>query len=131
MSTSELETVVSLCFRALDGSNYDVRCAVAELLGNLLATAQNPKALTGWSPAQYPKALTSWSPAQNPRLSQIGHSLMATAQNPKALTGWSLASARGSPVAQGSSGGFSYVDRLLNDEEILRIILAFCTWIDW
>ena len=59
MSTSELETVVSLCFRALDGSNYDVRCAVAELLGNLLATAQNPKALTGWSPAQNPKALTS------------------------------------------------------------------------
>ncbi|XP_076463435.1 HEAT repeat-containing protein 5B-like isoform X2 [Babylonia areolata] len=47
MSTSELETVVSLCFRALDGSNYDVRCAVAKMLGNLLATAQNPKALTG------------------------------------------------------------------------------------
>ncbi|KAK7506949.1 hypothetical protein BaRGS_00001800 [Batillaria attramentaria] len=47
MSTSELETVGSLCFRALDGSNYDVRCAVAKLLGNLLATAQNPKTLTG------------------------------------------------------------------------------------
>jgi hypothetical protein len=47
MSTSELETVTSVCFRALDGSNYDVRCAVAKLLGNLLATAQNPKALTG------------------------------------------------------------------------------------
>lgn len=47
MSTSELETVASLCFRALDGSNYDVRCAVAKLLGNLLATAHNPKTLTG------------------------------------------------------------------------------------
>lgn len=44
MYTSELETVASLCFRALDGSNYDVRCVVAVLLGNLMATAQSPKA---------------------------------------------------------------------------------------
>lgn len=43
MSTTELETVVSLCYRALDGSNYDARYAVAELLGNLSATALNPK----------------------------------------------------------------------------------------
>ena len=43
MSTTELETVVSLSLRALDGSNYDARYAVAELLGNLLATALNPK----------------------------------------------------------------------------------------
>lgn len=43
MSTTELETVVSLCYRALDGSNYDARYAVAELLGNLCATALNPK----------------------------------------------------------------------------------------
>ncbi|XP_050406917.2 HEAT repeat-containing protein 5B isoform X1 [Patella vulgata] len=44
MSTSELDNVSSLCFRALDGSNYDVRCAVAKLLGNLMAVAQAPKA---------------------------------------------------------------------------------------
>ena len=42
MYNNELETVASLCFRALDGSNYDVRCAVAKLLGNLMATAQAP-----------------------------------------------------------------------------------------
>lgn len=45
MYTSELETVSSLCFRALDGSNYDVRCAVAKLLGNLMSTTQSPKAV--------------------------------------------------------------------------------------
>ena len=44
MYTNELETVASLCFRALDGSNYDVRCVVAVLLGNLMATAQSPRA---------------------------------------------------------------------------------------
>ena len=43
MSTSELETVASLCYRALDGSNYDARYAVAIMLGNLMATALNPK----------------------------------------------------------------------------------------
>ncbi|XP_070179925.1 HEAT repeat-containing protein 5B-like isoform X2 [Littorina saxatilis] len=58
MSTSELETVMSLCFRALDGSNYDVRCAVAKLMGILLATAQTPKALTGKNkPAKLEDAL--------------------------------------------------------------------------
>ncbi|XP_012940846.1 HEAT repeat-containing protein 5B [Aplysia californica] len=43
MSTTELETVANLCFRALDGSNYDARCTIAKLLGNLMATAQAPK----------------------------------------------------------------------------------------
>lgn len=46
MYTSELETVCSLCFRALDGSNYDVRCAVAKLLGNLMSSTQSPKAVS-------------------------------------------------------------------------------------
>ncbi|XP_052275904.1 HEAT repeat-containing protein 5B-like isoform X2 [Dreissena polymorpha] len=50
MSTTELETVVSLCFRSLDGSNYDARYAVAEMLGNLCATALNPK--PGTTPAK-------------------------------------------------------------------------------
>ncbi|XP_033096352.1 HEAT repeat-containing protein 5B-like, partial [Anneissia japonica] len=40
MYTTELETVVSFCYRAFDGSNYDVRSAVAKLLGVLLATTQ-------------------------------------------------------------------------------------------
>lgn len=43
MYTTELETVMSLCFRSLDGSNYDARCAIAKLLGNLMASAVTPK----------------------------------------------------------------------------------------
>lgn len=38
--TTELENVASLCFRAFDGSNYEVRCAVANLLGSLIAFTQ-------------------------------------------------------------------------------------------
>ncbi|XP_021938507.1 HEAT repeat-containing protein 5B isoform X3 [Zootermopsis nevadensis] len=38
--TTELESLATLCFRAFDGSNYEVRCAVAKLLGTLIATTQ-------------------------------------------------------------------------------------------
>ncbi|RWS31952.1 HEAT repeat-containing protein 5B-like protein, partial [Leptotrombidium deliense] len=38
--TTDLETVFSLCFRAFEGSNYEVRCCVAQLLGNLVAITQ-------------------------------------------------------------------------------------------
>lgn len=42
--TTELESLATLCFRAFDGSNYEVRCAVAKLLGALIAmTQQNVK----------------------------------------------------------------------------------------
>lgn len=42
--TTELESLATLCFRAFDGSNYEVRCAVAKLLGALIAmTQQNQK----------------------------------------------------------------------------------------
>ncbi|KAH8294799.1 hypothetical protein KR018_003155, partial [Drosophila ironensis] len=45
---SELESLGTLCFRAFDGSNYEVRCAVAQLLGTLLAyTQQLAEAATG------------------------------------------------------------------------------------
>ncbi|XP_033734296.1 HEAT repeat-containing protein 5B-like isoform X1 [Pecten maximus] len=47
MCATELETVTALSFRSLDGSNYDVRCAIAKLLGNLLATALSPKTIYG------------------------------------------------------------------------------------
>lgn len=45
--TTELESLASLCFRAFDGmsqngSTYEVRCAVAKLLGNLIALTQLP-----------------------------------------------------------------------------------------
>uniref|UniRef100_A0A182NZG0 HEAT repeat-containing protein 5A n=1 Tax=Anopheles epiroticus TaxID=199890 RepID=A0A182NZG0_9DIPT len=39
--TTELESLASLCFRAFDGCNYEVRCAVAKLLGTLIACTQN------------------------------------------------------------------------------------------
>ncbi|XP_054715706.1 HEAT repeat-containing protein 5B-like [Uloborus diversus] len=38
--TTDLETVASLCFRSFEGSNYEVRCAVSELLGIVMATTQ-------------------------------------------------------------------------------------------
>ncbi|XP_035692964.1 HEAT repeat-containing protein 5B-like [Branchiostoma floridae] len=47
MYTSELDRVASLCFQAMDGSNYDVRCAVARLLGVTMAAPFTPKATTG------------------------------------------------------------------------------------
>ncbi|XP_055847565.1 HEAT repeat-containing protein 5B isoform X1 [Episyrphus balteatus] len=39
---TELESLATLCFRSFDGSNYEVRCAVAKLLGTLLAFTQAP-----------------------------------------------------------------------------------------
>ncbi|XP_076835147.1 HEAT repeat-containing protein 5A isoform X2 [Brachyhypopomus gauderio] len=41
--STELENVASLCFRAFEGSNYDVRIAVSKLLGTLMASALEPK----------------------------------------------------------------------------------------
>ncbi|KAF3700710.1 HEAT repeat-containing protein 5A [Channa argus] len=43
--TSELENVATLCFRAFEGSNYNVRVSVATLLGTLLAAAVQPRQL--------------------------------------------------------------------------------------
>lgn len=40
--TSELENISTLCFRAFEGSNYNVRASVAKLLGTLLAAAVQP-----------------------------------------------------------------------------------------
>uniref|UniRef100_A0A7N6F8A7 HEAT repeat-containing protein 5A n=1 Tax=Anabas testudineus TaxID=64144 RepID=A0A7N6F8A7_ANATE len=48
--TSELENVATLCFRAFEGSNYNVRVSVAKLLGTLLAAAVEPR-----QPAAAPK----------------------------------------------------------------------------
>lgn len=43
LQTTELENTVTACFRALEGSNYDVRSSVAKLLAILLSTTQtNP-----------------------------------------------------------------------------------------
>uniref|UniRef100_A0A7N6BZG9 HEAT repeat-containing protein 5A n=1 Tax=Anabas testudineus TaxID=64144 RepID=A0A7N6BZG9_ANATE len=45
--TSELENVATLCFRAFEGSNYNVRVSVAKLLGTLLAAAVEPRQPAG------------------------------------------------------------------------------------
>lgn len=41
--STELENVATLCFRALEGSNYDVRVSISKLLGTLLASALEPR----------------------------------------------------------------------------------------
>uniref|UniRef100_A0A2R5LHZ4 HEAT repeat-containing protein 5B n=1 Tax=Ornithodoros turicata TaxID=34597 RepID=A0A2R5LHZ4_9ACAR len=38
LSPAELEALACVCFRAFEGSNYQVRCTVAHLLGTLLAS---------------------------------------------------------------------------------------------
>ncbi|XP_058507566.1 HEAT repeat-containing protein 5B isoform X3 [Solea solea] len=43
MWTTELENMATMCFKALEGSNYGVRVAVAKLLGTVMATALMPK----------------------------------------------------------------------------------------
>lgn len=45
--TAELENLASLCFRAFDGSKYEVRCSVAKLLGSLVASTQRQFRSTG------------------------------------------------------------------------------------
>lgn len=40
MYTTELEGNITLGFRALDGSNYEVRCSIAKYLAALLAATQ-------------------------------------------------------------------------------------------
>ncbi|XP_072123379.1 HEAT repeat-containing protein 5A isoform X1 [Mobula birostris] len=47
MWTSELENVATLCFKAFEGSNYDVRVSVSKLLGTILAAAVVPKESLG------------------------------------------------------------------------------------
>lgn len=56
MWTTELENLATLCFKALEGSNYGVRVAVAKLLGTVMATALMPKQAAGRSnvPSQKP-----------------------------------------------------------------------------
>ncbi|XP_055983168.1 HEAT repeat-containing protein 5B [Sorex fumeus] len=46
MWAAELENIATLCFKALENSNYGVRVAVAKLLGTVMATALMPKQAT-------------------------------------------------------------------------------------
>ena len=40
--SNEFDSFSNSCLRALDGSNYKVRCSVARLLGSLLSLGQKP-----------------------------------------------------------------------------------------
>lgn len=55
--TTELESLATLCFRAFDGSNYEVRCAVAQLLGNLIAATQQEQKAKGPMVMKAPPAI--------------------------------------------------------------------------
>ncbi|KAJ7406069.1 hypothetical protein WISP_136143 [Willisornis vidua] len=46
MWTTDLDSVVTLCFKSFEGSNYDVRLAVSKLLGTVLARALTSKPTT-------------------------------------------------------------------------------------
>ncbi|XP_069494576.1 HEAT repeat-containing protein 5A isoform X2 [Ambystoma mexicanum] len=52
MWTTELENMATLCFKAFEGSNYDVRIAVSKLVGSLLARAVMSKTGTAGSSRQ-------------------------------------------------------------------------------
>uniref|UniRef100_A0A663N8B6 HEAT repeat-containing protein 5B n=1 Tax=Athene cunicularia TaxID=194338 RepID=A0A663N8B6_ATHCN len=58
MWTAELENVATLCFKALENSNYGVRVAVSKLLGTVMATALIPKQATGTMMRQNVKRAT-------------------------------------------------------------------------
>uniref|UniRef100_A0A8C3DZJ4 HEAT repeat-containing protein 5A n=1 Tax=Corvus moneduloides TaxID=1196302 RepID=A0A8C3DZJ4_CORMO len=47
MWSTDLDSVVTLCFKSFEGSNYDVRLAVSKLLGTILARALTSKQTTG------------------------------------------------------------------------------------
>ncbi|XP_062350328.1 HEAT repeat-containing protein 5A [Cinclus cinclus] len=46
MWSTDLDSVVTLCFKSFEGSNYDVRLAVSKLLGTILARALMSKQIT-------------------------------------------------------------------------------------
>uniref|UniRef100_A0A8C3QLI6 HEAT repeat-containing protein 5A n=1 Tax=Cyanoderma ruficeps TaxID=181631 RepID=A0A8C3QLI6_9PASS len=46
MWSTDLDSVVTLCFKSFEGSNYDVRLAVSKLLGTILAKALTSKQKT-------------------------------------------------------------------------------------
>lgn len=44
---TEVEAIVSTCYRGLDGSNYDVRCHMAQLLASILSECLKVKNVSG------------------------------------------------------------------------------------
>ena len=40
ITSTELDSVATMCFRSFDGANYETRKAIAKTLGNILAMTQ-------------------------------------------------------------------------------------------
>ncbi|XP_067152804.1 HEAT repeat-containing protein 5A isoform X6 [Apteryx mantelli] len=57
MWSTDLDSVVTLCFKSFEGSNYDVRLAVSKLLGTVLARAVTTKQTTDLVSQSHPKAI--------------------------------------------------------------------------
>ncbi|KAL7035637.1 hypothetical protein ACKWTF_008482 [Chironomus riparius] len=72
--TVELESMASLCFRGFEGSTYEVRCAIAQLLGNLIAQTQLHQQTTGKNPMMN-QSMTSSSSAGKLRLTSLDEAL--------------------------------------------------------
>ncbi|KAM8704571.1 hypothetical protein ACLKA7_009082 [Drosophila subpalustris] len=65
---AELESLGNLCFRAFDGSNYEVRCAVAQLLGTLLAYTQQLAEAAGNKKSPHAQAVAALQSAKGATL---------------------------------------------------------------
>ncbi|KAH8327108.1 hypothetical protein KR074_003047, partial [Drosophila pseudoananassae] len=72
---TELESLGTLCFRAFDGSNYEVRCAVAQLLGTLLAYTQQLAELATGKKKQTQAAALQVAKGANQRLVSLDEAL--------------------------------------------------------
>ncbi|KAH8277338.1 hypothetical protein KR026_009228, partial [Drosophila bipectinata] len=72
---TELESLGTLCFRAFDGSNYEVRCAVAQLLGTLLAYTQQLAELATGKKKQTQAAALQTAKGANQRLVSLDEAL--------------------------------------------------------
>lgn len=72
---TELESLGTLCFRAFDGSNYEVRCAVAQLLGTLLAYTQQLAELATGKKKQTQAAALQAAKGANQRLVSLDEAL--------------------------------------------------------
>ncbi|XP_050428188.1 HEAT repeat-containing protein 5B isoform X2 [Adelges cooleyi] len=57
--TIDLENLATLCFRAFENANYEVRCSVAKLLGSLIASTQiQTKEYNSMQPSKIVKSLS-------------------------------------------------------------------------
>ena len=75
LQLNELESIAGLSFRALEASNHEVRCAVAQLLGQsaaaALAPARSPPAAASASSSSSAAAAAAAAAAATPEASKV------------------------------------------------------------